>query len=156
MGPISARRSTRRATTPRSRSARRSTGCSSSRSLGGGGGRSRRKSCVHARLGKGASMASRIIGILLAGLIEVACSSNSSSVTGSTTTNGDGGVVLESQRLVPSATGRFCELQGTLHNTGRHIDSLRIDFRAFNAVGVEIATATVIEFSIAADGRVAY
>ncbi|HZP39825.1 MAG TPA: hypothetical protein VFE48_25415 [Methylomirabilota bacterium] len=101
-------------------------------------------------------MASRIIGILLAGLIEVACSSNSSSVTGSTTTNGDGGVVLESQRLVPSATGRFCELQGTLHNTGRHIDSLRIDFRAFNAVGVEIATATVIEFSIAADGRVAY
>jgi hypothetical protein len=85
-------------------------------------------------------------------LLLAACNGESSSVSGTTSTTGDGGVILETQRLVPSASGRFCDLEGTLHNTGRHIDSLRIDLRAFNAADAEIATAFIIEFSVPAGG----
>jgi hypothetical protein len=97
---------------------------------------------------------SLLLGLML--LLLAACNGESSSVSGTTSTTGDGGVILETQRLVPSASGRFCDLEGTLHNTGRHIDSLRIDLRAFNAADAEIATAFIIEFSVPAGGRVAY
>jgi hypothetical protein len=69
----------------------------------------------------------------------------------------DEGVTLESWQLIPSGTGRYCCGQGTLLNANPfRLSTLRIDFRAFNAAGQEIATAHIIELNVPPSGRVAY
>ena len=98
------------------------------------------------------------IAVLAVVLMAFAGCGTSDSTTRSSmsSTTGDNGIELESQRLVPSASGRFCSLDGTLHNRNSSLTSLQIDHRAFNAQGREIATASIIEFNVPTNGRVAY
>ena len=94
--------------------------------------------------------------VILATLAGCGTSDSTSSNSSTSSTTGDNGIELETQRLVPSATGRLCSLQGTLHNRNSSLTVLSIDLRAVNAQGQEIATASIIEFNVPSNGRVVY
>lgn len=91
-------------------------------------------------------------------LILVGCDSDSGSRSNPTVPSSAGDrIVLESQRLTRSATGRFCSVSGTLRNDNSFTASIiRVDWQAFNSAGGEIATATAFEFNVESGGRVAY
>lgn len=95
------------------------------------------------------------VGLLFVGVLLLAACNGDNGGGGPTTPSNAGAlIVLESQRLTPSATRRFCSVTGTLRNDNPfEASSIRIDWRAFHAGGVEIATAQAFEFTVPAGGR---